>query len=86
MKLLQKAGRCKPHVTWATAIIIAHLNSVCVASFMLAKLLPTTKTIRTEVDAIPYSTHGICALDSNRMRKIDQAAVTLCLHAGFVDS
>lgn len=85
MKLLQKAGRCKPHVTWAAADI-AHLNSVCVASFMLAKLLPTTKTIRTEVDAIPYSTHRICALDSNRMRKIDQAAVTLCLHAGFVDS
>jgi hypothetical protein len=85
VKFLQKARCYKPRVAWAAADI-AHLNPVCVASFMLAKLLPTTKAIRTEVDAIPYSTHRICALDSNRMCKIDQAAVTLCLHPGFVDS
>lgn len=56
------------------------------ASFMLAELLPTAKAIRTEVDAIPYCTNRVCALDSNRVRKIDKAPVTLCLHAWFVDS
>lgn len=38
--------------------------------FMLAKLLPTTKAIRTEVDAIPHCTDGIGALDSNGMGEI----------------
>ena len=85
MKLLKNARCCKPHVVWAAADI-AHFNPVCVASFMLAKLLPTTKAIRTEVDAVPHGTDRICTLDSNRMSEIDQAAVTLCLHAGFVDS
>ena len=55
------------------------------ATFMLAKLLPTTKAIRTEVDPIPYDTHRICTLDSNGMSEIDQTPVTLCLHAWFVD-
>jgi hypothetical protein len=55
------------------------------ATFMLAKLLPTAKAIRTEVDPIPNGTHRICALDSNGMSEIDQTAVTLCLYAGFID-
>ena len=70
MKFLQEAKGCKPQIIWVAAGI-AHLNPVCMATFMLAKLLPTTKAIRTEVDPIPYSTHGICALDSNRMSEID---------------
>jgi len=70
MKFLQEAKGCKPQNTWVAAGI-AHLNPVCMAAFMLAKLLPTTKAIRTEVDPIPYSTRGICALDSNRMSEID---------------
>ena len=85
MKFLRKARRCQPHDAWAAANI-AHLNPVCMASFVLAKLLPTTKAIWTEVDAIPYGTNRVCTLHSDRMSKIGQAAVTLCLHAGLVDS
>jgi hypothetical protein len=70
MELLQKARCYKPQVIWVAANI-AHLNPVCMTTFMLAKLLPTAKAIRTEVDPIPYSTRGICALDSNGMGEID---------------
>jgi hypothetical protein len=70
MKFLQEAKGPKPQIIWVAAGI-AHLNPVCVATFMLAKLLPTAKAIRTEVDPIPYSTRGICALDSNGMGEID---------------
>ena len=70
MKFLREVKGCKPQIIWVAAGI-AHLNPVCVATFMLAKLLPTTKAIRTEVDPIPYSTRGICALDSNGMSEID---------------
>ena len=84
MKLLQKAKCYQPQVIWVAANI-AHLNPVCMATFMLEKLLPTAKAIRTEVDPIPYGTDRICALDSNGMSEIDQTPVTLCLHARLVD-
>jgi hypothetical protein len=70
MKLLQEARCCKPRVIWVAANI-AHLNPVRMATFMLAKLLPTAKAIRTEVDPIPYGTDRICTLDSNGMSEID---------------
>lgn len=85
VKLLQKARCCKPHVVWVSAKS-AHLNPICMASLMLAKLLPTTKAIWTKVDAVPRDTHGICTLDPNGMGKISQTPVTLRLHAGFIDS
>ena len=85
MKLLQEARCCKLQVIWVVANF-AHLNPVCMATFMLAKLLPTTKAIRTEVDPIPYCTHRICALNSNGMGEIDQTPITFCLYARFVDS
>ena len=70
MKFLQEAKGRKPRIIWVAAGI-AHLDPVCVTTFMLAELLPTTKAIRTEVDPIPYSTRWICALDSNGMGEID---------------
>jgi hypothetical protein len=85
MKLLQEARCCKLQVIWVV-VNLAHLNPVSMATFMLAKLLPTTKAIRTEVDPIPNCTHRICALDSNGMSEIDQTPITLCLYARFVDS
>ncbi len=69
MKLLQEAKGYKPQIKWV-ATDITHLYPVRMATFVLAKLIPTAKAIRTEVDPIPYCTHGICALDSNGMSEI----------------
>jgi hypothetical protein len=85
MKLLQRARCCQPQFI-AFSASIAHLNPVWMTTFMLVKLLPTAKAIRTEVDPIPYGTDRICALDSDGMSEIGQTPVTLCLHARFVDS
>jgi hypothetical protein len=84
MKLLRKSGCCKPHVGWAAAEL-SHLNPVCMASFVLAKLLATTKAIRAKVDAIPYCTYWIGTFYSDRVSKISQTAVTFCLYTRFVD-
>jgi hypothetical protein len=84
MKFLPRSECCKPHVGWATAEF-AHLNPVCMASFVLAKLLAITKAIRAKVDTIPYCTHWIGTFYSDRVGKIGQTAVTFCLYARFVD-
>jgi hypothetical protein len=41
------------------------------ASFVLAKLLPTTKAIWAKIDAFAYCTGWIGTLDPNRVGKVD---------------
>lgn len=54
-------------------------------SFMLLELLPSTKTSWTYIDPITLLAHGVSALESNRMRQVARAIVTLYLQARLAD-